>query len=392
LEGLTLYKLEGNTRTKNNPDFVTLLMDGFRQLNSSLDDEAKDFTVDAFNYLVMKDGLQFKNNSFIRQIEPYFLSRMTSSLDIVQDLLSNDKTIHSFRSVFGVKTQDEVMNNFVTLFTSDRNNNFGFKYLNSPDVSKNMKANVVKSLNSPEELAKMTKEEKNEQIKDVERADLEKNAPLFFTADKNGTRIMKIDLSAGVEGDESRKEKSRLWTANKSSLLSFKGMFEYREDGIALPLVFIYNNILGNGIKFKNYYKLVSYTVKVDGKDVTYKADNFNGKDMHEGYYAIYEEFKPWGSQETSVYPFSPKEWESFSAGRELEIAKAKEESKKLEIPEKKTILSNPIEKQKNEIYDFLNSEKASIISPEQKKDIIEALKNAKTGEEISEIIQTKIC
>jgi hypothetical protein len=391
-EGLTLYKLEGNTRTKNNPDFVTLLMDGFRQLNSSLDDEAKDFTVDAFNYLVMKDGLQFKNNSFIRQIEPYFLSRMTSSLDIVQDLLSNDKTIHSFRSVFGVKTQDEVMNNFVTLFTSDRNNNFGFKYLNSPDVSKNMKANVVKSLNSPEELAKMTKEEKNEQIKDVERADLEKNAPLFFTADKNGTRIMKIDLSAGVEGDESRKEKSRLWTANKSSLLSFKGMFEYRKDGIALPLVFIYNNILGNGIKFKNYYKLVSYTVKVDGKDVTYKADNFNGKDMHEGYYAIYEEFKPWGSQETSVYPFSPKEWESFSAGRELEIAKAKEESKKLEIPEKKTILSNPIEKQKNEIYDFLNSEKASTISPEQKKDIMEALKNAKTEKEISEIIQTKIC
>lgn len=391
-EGLTLYKLEGNTRTKNNPDFVTLLMDGFRQLNSSLDDEAKDFTVDAFNYLVMKDGLQFKNNSFIRQIEPYFLSRMTSSLDIVQDLLSNDKTIHSFRSVFGTN-EDQVMNDFVELFTSDKNNSFSLKYLNNFDVSKKMKENILKSLNSPEELANMTSEEKKEFKADLEKADLEENAPLLFTSDRNGTRVMVIDLFAGIEKNDTKKEKSRLAKANKSSLLSFKGMFQYRKDGITLPLVFVYNNKSSTGKQFKNYYKLKSYIAKdSDGEDKAFNVNEMNGKEMHEGHSAVYEEFKPWGSQETSVYPFSPKEWKSFAASRELEIAKTKEEDKKLEISEKKTILISAIEKQKNEIYDFLNSEKASIISPEQKKDIMEALKNASTEKEISEIIQTKIC
>lgn len=393
-EGLTLYKLEGNTRTKNNPDFVTLLMDGFRQLNSSKDDEARDFTIDSFNYLVMKDGLQFKNNSFIRQIEPYFLSRMTSSLDIVQDLLSNDKTIHSFRSVFGAN-EDQVMNDFVELFTSDKNNSFNVKYLNNFDVSRKMKENILKSLNSPEELANMTSEEKKNFKDDLERADLVENAPLFFTTGKNGERIMVIDLFAGIEKGDIKKEKSRLAKANKSSLLSFKGMFEYRKDGITLPLVFVYNNKSSSGRQFKNYYKLKNYIAKdKDGKDRVYNVNDMNGKDMHEGHSAVYEEFKPWGSQETSVYPFSPKEWSSFVASRELDIAKQKEEAKKLESSNKKTILdkeTSDFTSLKSTILNILDSEDESGMTPEKEALVRDMVNKAKTLEDLNEVIK-KIC
>ena len=116
---------------------------------------------------------------------------------------------------------------------------------------------------------------------------------------------------------------------------------------------------------------------------------------MHEGYYAVYEEFKPWGSQETSVYPFSPKEWESFSAGRELEIAKAKEEDKKLESSEKKTILSkkesSAFDISKSEIISILDSDDESGISPEKELMIRDLVSKAKTLEDLSEIIK-KIC
>lgn len=331
-EGLTLYKLEGNTRTKNNPDFVVLLMDGFRQLANSNDVEARDFAKNLFNYLIVKDNLQFKNNSFVRQIEPHFLHKVSKSLDVVQDLLSNDVTEHTFKETFGV-SKEELIREFTEVYMRDSTNAFNLKSVVDFDVAKKMKDAVLTKLTSKEEVSEMTAEEKSEAKDFIDRSTLEENAPLFFDRDENGRGIASIDIFKNTKfakGNEDQKsENSRLVKANISALLSIKGLFEYNEDTklIKFPLVFYRRYKVGDSTR-KVYYILKSYKTKVtkDGKTkyITLPANNLNGTQINEGVSAEYAEISTVGSYEIAPYAFSPKEWNDFINTSKL---LAKEES-----------------------------------------------------------------
>lgn len=357
-EGLTLYKLEGNTRTKNNPDFVVLLMDGFRQLANSNDVEARDFAKNLFNYLIVKDNLQFKNNSFVRQIEPHFLHKVSKSLDVVQDLLSNDVTEHTFKETFGV-SKEELIREFTEVYMRDSTNAFNLKSVVDFDVAKKMKDAVLTKLTSKEEVDEMTAEEKSEAKDFIDRSTLEENAPLFFDRDENGRGIASIDIFKNTKfakGNEDQKsENSRLVKANISALLSIKGLFEYNEDTklIKFPLVFYRRYKVGDSTR-KVYYILKSYKTKVtkDGKTkyITLPANNLNGTQINEGVSAEYAEISTVGSYEIAPYAFSPKEWNDFINTSKL---LAKEESQpsqqgneintanKLQKSEKMPILSS---------------------------------------------------
>lgn len=98
--------LIANTRIKLTGNQIEELTDSFRELFNS--PETNQFAKNLYEYLIIKDNLQFKNDSFIKFISPFMFKKMSDKLDNIGEILytsRNTKDITGYSAV-------ELINNF----------------------------------------------------------------------------------------------------------------------------------------------------------------------------------------------------------------------------------------------------------------------------------------
>lgn len=93
--------LSSNTRVKNHPLLVENILNGYTELY--LNEKTKDVAIGLFNYLVIKDGLQFKNNSISKYIAAFMYRTVSDSMNNIVDVVKSDNVTDSkFIETFGV--------------------------------------------------------------------------------------------------------------------------------------------------------------------------------------------------------------------------------------------------------------------------------------------------
>jgi hypothetical protein len=280
--GNILYKVTGNTRTKSDPDYVESLMSSYKQLFMSNVGVANTLAKDLFMYILTKDNFNFKNNSIIRQISPYFLKTAMSSLGDAHQTFIND---NNYEDTFGV-SKAELIEEFTDLYYTYSDNSFLLKG--------NKKDAVLKGVKKTE----------------GKRKDDRYNYPIFI---KDGQ--LTINMFAGG----SKNLKDNLDHISKGSTNT--KLFEVnKSDGKIL-------------INFPKYVKIDNAIYKLQ----SYKNDSFEdkvAKNINNGVEALYTEVNQVGTREILPYAFTVEEWNSFilnnsakNTAIEDEIAKGVEEA-----------------------------------------------------------------
>lgn len=109
--------IEGKTRGKLEPDMITTLMDSFTELyqNPKTQFHAKAL----FDYLIVKDGLMFKNKSFIRMIPTLMFNDISKATEIASKLMSANSS-QEFKKLLKELDALDIVDkegNFVRYFT-----------------------------------------------------------------------------------------------------------------------------------------------------------------------------------------------------------------------------------------------------------------------------------
>jgi hypothetical protein len=110
-------KLATNTRGKGNAEFENRISDDFDALGNTT--EGRQLQKVLLDYLIAKDGMMFKNESFVKYIRPFYTRGMSDLRKRYLSLLNNP-TSTEFKDVFG-KTYKELQNEYLKLFFRDRN-------------------------------------------------------------------------------------------------------------------------------------------------------------------------------------------------------------------------------------------------------------------------------
>lgn len=327
LKGKTLYKLVFNSRTKNNPDFVERLVDSFKELMYSKDIDAKNFAINAFMYLLKKDAGAFKKDTFIRQIAPIFLLRVSQGLDKIQEQLNSKNP--NLTSVIGM-SNDRMIHEFVELFMRHSNNVFSMQSAYAANFfAANKKSEIVK------EIQETLKKENIEATEDNIKPFLaQEYYPIFSDINKPG--VIRIDLTKGIPQEKLNsksldKDSLKILGINKGVLLS-AGVFSESPDGkINFPPFFKILTQTEGGANIPTYYKLKTLGTgiffnldgngqpKVDNKYI-FDADSSNLYSFENinGYHAIYEVTTPILSKEIAPWAFTLNEVNQFNSNNEI--------------------------------------------------------------------------
>jgi len=107
--------ITGNSRTRLHPEYVEKILNSFQELY--YDKSSRQDAIDIFNYMIIKDGMQFKNNSISRFIATFMYNNMSLNLnnlinDIKQDKISNEKS----QELFGLDKADVVEDALARIF------------------------------------------------------------------------------------------------------------------------------------------------------------------------------------------------------------------------------------------------------------------------------------
>lgn len=138
-----INKVESNTWAKISNTRAEMLQDSFKELYNN--PETKQYAITLFNYLIVKDGLQFKSGSFMKLVPNfmfYDVLRGTTRANEVMKLdtksLSQSELDQKYRDTFG-NTQSEIFNDFIDVYLSNINNSFHI-----PQITGVVKNNVEK--------------------------------------------------------------------------------------------------------------------------------------------------------------------------------------------------------------------------------------------------------
>jgi hypothetical protein len=125
-----LSTLVANTRIKLSSSQIEELTDSFRELFNN--EVSNQFARNLFDYLIVKDNLQFVNNSFIKFISPFMFIEVSKTLDNI-----NDKLINGGKSteLFG-QTVGELSNNFKDIWFRHIDNQQYIQVLESKEALK----------------------------------------------------------------------------------------------------------------------------------------------------------------------------------------------------------------------------------------------------------------
>lgn len=290
-----INKIESNTWARISNSMVEKLQDSFRELYN--DPNTKQYAIDLFNYLIVKDGLQFKSGSFLKLIPNfmfYDMLRGTTKANEIMKLdtksLSQKELDEKYKEVFNL-TQAELFNNFTDIYLSNINNAFHI-----PQITKIVKNNVEKPS------IKYTNNLQNELVIDIFAAVRNETINEYMIGDKWVTEV--INTEGKLEEVEKDRFVNNLQDIKESGFI-IDNVIE--TDGTdtkkRLKVNFPYVITVPKGNKQKAYYKLVRVDNK-RGKVTESKASNFisRSETMAKGTKAVYQEIKLKGSRaQTSI-------------------------------------------------------------------------------------------
>lgn len=100
------------TTTKGSPEFEERISNDFENLYNH--QQTRPFIIKLFNYLIAKDALQFKNQSFINIMPPTIFKRYSKASKKVQELLKKNSSPEEFMKLFD-KTENAVIDEYMEL-------------------------------------------------------------------------------------------------------------------------------------------------------------------------------------------------------------------------------------------------------------------------------------
>ena len=284
-----INKIEANTWAKISNSRAELLQDSFRELYA--DRNTRSFALAIFNYLIVKDGLQFKSGSFIKFIPNAVFSDILNSSNKVNELMklstttSNQEELSKkYISLFGVD-QKGLFNEFSKVYLSNINNSFHI-----PQIT-----NIVK--NKVSKQAINFKDDTKTQLKIDIFADTRDDDFESFTTNKYVGGLESLRKQAGPEtqGNFVKDNFSRNLNDVKESGFSIrgeKGKNKKGEDITKLLVQFPYVIKVQDG-SLTRYYRLESVGKKTSKNTEENVVSNFINSDSNlaEGTKAVYKEF-----------------------------------------------------------------------------------------------------
>lgn len=219
LYGHRLYTFVANSRSLKDPNKIQELISGFNQLyfanNDNIiekDDEKKrinnlkhKFAKDMFKYLIVKDGLLYQNQSFIKAIDPILFADTSKQLDEIQDLFKKENPSPSeFIKIFGM-TKEEMELDFVMKFGLHADNYFDLNSQRLDVILTNREQREKKIAEEKENESKSNEVEKLENLgegneEDVDSEELieEDKHPLYWN---NADKSLTINQFAEITSD-----------------------------------------------------------------------------------------------------------------------------------------------------------------------------------------------
>lgn len=290
-----INKVESNTWARISNTMSEKLQDSFRELYN--DPNTKQYAIDLFNYLIVKDGLQFKSGSFLKLIPNfmfYDVLRGASKANEIMKLSSKEipqsDLDQKYKDAFDV-TQTELFNEFTDIYLSNINNAFHIPQITG-----------LVNKNQPKTGIRYTNNLQNEIVIDI-FADVRKETLKSY---EEGNKLIV----------ESVKPKGKLDATERDRFLD--NLEEIKDSGFTiediteiegndsrrrLKVNFPYIVTISRGKGQKSYYKLIRVDNK-KGKGVESKASNFISRQdtIAKGTRAIYQEIKLKGSRaQTSI-------------------------------------------------------------------------------------------
>lgn len=287
LYGYRLNSFIADARKVKNPDHVLRLISGYNELyfaeNDNILEEDPEvrrintlktqWAKDMFKLLIVKDGLMYRNTSFIKAIDPILFQGTSKALDEVQSLFNNEKaTQKDFIDTFG-KTKEELNLDFIMKFGLHQNNYFDLK---------SQQLIILQSFNKWLETNKLSEEESKEVINDNEvdvetELVLEDKYPIFWD-EKEGTLVVNefARITKGNNDPKLRKENKKFILSDKVAVFKkvptpFKVNNEVKTyDKIGFPLTF-YVTHGEKGKRTPLKLAVIQDTINVNGAWITFQ-------------------------------------------------------------------------------------------------------------------------
>lgn len=123
--GLTYYNINMNTRSAEESEAAEKIIDHFVALRYSSNPLAQEVAEQLLEFLLIKDGFLFLNNSFVNKIEPAILSAMGvfEVSNSIRHLFSGTDKSLTYENTFGM-SKEKLMVEFInafTLYTGNKN-------------------------------------------------------------------------------------------------------------------------------------------------------------------------------------------------------------------------------------------------------------------------------
>ena len=286
-----LYLVESNTWTKLSQLQQARLISSFVDLYTNTYEgygiETYELAKALFNYLLVKDGGQFSNGSFIRLLPPFIFRDIMNRLgDVTKVLATQDKAMGV--EVFGNTSSNKLMNDFVQGYTVNIGNK---KNLINLRIEKNILAE--RSEEDLKEIKKLTKEE--------QRA-IEQHSGngiyVIGNRNKDGEAWVEVDLFGGIRkkgetGPYTKAEnimlRDNIKHLEKAGITKVEKKEGEPDKGVRFPMTYNYKGRLFNLVEIEGKDK--------DGKKYTRKSDFIEpGEYAPHGTRAIYKPAKWKGS------------------------------------------------------------------------------------------------
>lgn len=226
LFGYRFHGFAANSRSLKNPDIISSIISSFNDLyfaenNNILERDPEirrintlktKFAKDMFKYLVVKDGLMFQNQSFIKAIDPILFTETSNALDKVQDLFSKMSSSKEYIETFGM-SKEELNLDFIIKFGLNQNNYFDLKSQKIDVLRKVIDEKWIgKNKIESEDFVNDNESDTNEK----EELVLEDNYPIFFDS-KNNTLV--VNQFARITKGMTPEQKSQIKKENKKFIL-----------------------------------------------------------------------------------------------------------------------------------------------------------------------------
>ena len=348
--GKALQKFVGQTRTKKDATFKQQLSNAFTELQSGEFSDpntkqiARELSGLLLEYLFVKDGLLFRNKSFISEIDPKHFKRVSESLFDVQAVLSGKK---SFQDIFGVD-QATLEQEFVEKFARYQGNAFDLISNSYVNIVGNMRKNKIDQLKEAAKATGLDEELLEGQsaseivkilqtLQESEALDSINKNIMPLTIDKE-TGVLTVNLFAGTKKkdigfDSLDSNNTPVIKSNFQALLS---------TGLFVPMKGMINGKSQNRIGFPEF---ISITYKGGGKQIykliktekTKKDKELKGVSAPYdfGFGATYMPVSTLGTQEVLPYAIDLDEHARMEGEAEL-LRMSKSSSKAAETSEQK--------------------------------------------------------